>query len=302
MVRGDAWRFGFVAAARTNVIEVSARVVERRNRLTMTQENLVGRIALITGSTSGIGLAIAERLARDGARICLHGLGGKEQIHDAIEAVAAAGSDRPQHFDADFTDSNTIEGLFDAVEARVGSVDILVNSAGIQHVSPVVEFPLERWNAVIGVNLTAPFLTTKRALPRMLERNWGRIVNIASLSGYVGVPHKAAYVASKHGLLGLTKVVSSETATTGVTCNAICPGWVLTPLVERQIEVIAERDGVDIATARQALVAGSHPSGEFVKPQQIAGLVSFLCSPDADEVRGTGWHVDGGRLARSGPS
>lgn len=267
----------------------------------MTQEHLVGRVALVTGSTSGIGLAIAERLARDGARVCLHGLGDREQIQAAIDTVAAAGSTAPRHFDADFTDSNTIGRLFDAIEAQAGHVDVLVNSAGIQHVSPVTEFPLERWNAVIGVNLTAPFLTTQRALPGMLERNWGRIVNIASLSGFVGVPHKAAYVASKHGLLGLTKVVSSETAKSGVTCNAVCPGWVLTPLVERQIEVIAARDGVDIATARSALVAGSHPSGEFVKPQQIAGLVSFLCSPDADEVRGTGWNVDGGRLARSGP-
>jgi 3-hydroxybutyrate dehydrogenase len=277
------------------------QVVKTGIVLNMAQENLVGRVALITGSTSGIGLAIAERLARDGARVCLHGLGEREQIQFAIDTVAAAGSTRPQHFEADFADSGTIDGLFAAIEAQVGSVDVLVNSAGIQHVSPITEFPLDRWNAVIGVNLTAPFLTSKRALPGMLERNWGRIVNIASLSGFVGVPHKAAYVASKHGLLGLTKVVSSETATTGVTCNAVCPGWVLTPLVERQIEVIAERDGVDLETARRGLVAGSHPSGKFVKPQQIAGLVSFLCSPDADEVRGTGWNVDGGRLARSGP-
>ena len=277
------------------------QVVKTGIGLNMAQENLVGRVALVTGSTSGIGLAIAERLARDGARVCLHGLGERDQIQFAIDTVAAAGSMCPRHFEADFADSGTIDGLFAAIEAQVGSVDVLVNSAGIQHVSPVTEFPLDRWNAVIGVNLTAPFLTSKRALPGMLARNWGRIVNIASLSGFVGVPHKAAYVASKHGLLGLTKVVSSETATTGVTCNAVCPGWVLTPLVERQIEVIAERDGVDLETARRGLVAGSHPSGEFVKPQQIAGLVSFLCSPDADEVRGTGWNVDGGRLARSGP-
>lgn len=257
-----------------------------------------GRVALITGSTSGIGLAIAQRLAQEGATVCLHGLGNAAQVEAAISAAASKAGPQPRHFAGNLTEPAAATGLIEQVEQTVGSVDILVNSAGIQHVSPITEFSLDRWNAVLAVNLTAAFLTIQRALPAMLNRNWGRIINIASVSGYFGVPHKAAYVASKHGLLGLTKVVSSETARTGVTCNAICPGWVLTPLVERQIEARAARDGVSFETARTELVSASHPSGQFVKPEQVAGLVSFLCSPDADEVRGVGWNMDGGRTAR----
>lgn len=264
----------------------------------MIQVSLEGRIALVTGSTSGIGLAIVQRLAREGATVCLHGLGGAPQIEAAVAAVTSGGGPRPRHFEGDLTQPGAAESLIEEVEQCIGSIDILVNSAGIQHVCPVTEFSLERWNAVLGVNLTAAFLTIQRALPAMLERNWGRIINIASVSGYVGVPHKAAYAASKHGLLGLTKVVSSETARTGVTCNAVCPGWVLTPLVEQQIEARAAQDGIALATAKTQLVSASHPSGQFVKPEQVAGLVSFLCSPDADEVRGVGWNMDGGRLAR----
>jgi 3-hydroxybutyrate dehydrogenase len=264
----------------------------------MIQASLEGRVALVTGSTSGIGLVVAQRLARDGATICLHGLGDAAQIETAISVAASGTGPRPRHFGGDLTDPSVAVSLVNEVEQTVGSIDILVNSAGIQHVSPITEFSLERWNAVLAVNLTAAFRTIQRALPAMLERNWGRIINIASVSGHVGVPHKAAYAASKHGLLGLTKVVSSETARTGVTCNAVCPGWVLTPLVQRQIEARAARDGVDLVTAERELVSASHPSGQFVKPEQVAGLISFLCSPDAEEVRGVGWNVDGGRLAR----
>lgn len=264
----------------------------------MPHTSLEGRVALVTGSTSGIGLAIAQRLAQDGATVCLHGLGDAAQIGAAISAATSQTGVRARHFGGNLTDPTAASGLVEEVEQTVGSIDILVNSAGIQHVSPVTEFSLEQWNAVLAVNLTAAFLTIQRALPAMLKCNWGRIINIASVSGYFGVPHKAAYAASKHGLLGLTKVVSSETAPTGVTCNAVCPGWVLTSLVERQIEARAVRDGVSFETARTELVSASHPSGQFVKPEQVAGLVSFLCSPDADEVRGVGWNMDGGRLAR----
>jgi len=264
----------------------------------MRHTSLNGRVALVTGSTSGIGLAIAQRLAQDGATVCLHGLGDDAQVEAAIAAVTSATAPRPRHLGGNLAEPSAAAMLIDEVEKTVGSIDILVNSAGIQYVSPITEFSLERWNAVLAVNLTAAFLTIQRALPAMLERNWGRIVNISSVSGYRGVPEKAAYVASKHGLLGLTKVVSSETARTGVTCNAVCPGWVLTPLVERQIADRAMRDGVDLATAKSELVSASHPSGQFVKPEQVAGLVSFLCTPDADEVRGVGWNMDGGRLAR----
>ncbi|MCK1420187.1 MULTISPECIES: 3-hydroxybutyrate dehydrogenase [unclassified Bradyrhizobium] len=263
----------------------------------MIKGNLKGRIALVTGSTSGIGLAIAQRLAREGATVCLHGLGDASQVEAAISAVTSASGLRPRHFEADLTDPDAAERLIKGVEQAVGSVDILINSAGIQHVAPLMEFTLERWNAVLAVNLTAAFLTIQRALPAMLQRNWGRIINISSVSGYVGVSHKAAYAASKHGLLGLTKVVSSETARTGVTCNAICPGWVLTPLVERQIEARAIRERVSLAIAQAEMLSASQPSGQFVKPEQVAGMVLFLCSPDADEVRGVGWNMDGGRLA-----
>ncbi|WP_018320902.1 3-hydroxybutyrate dehydrogenase [Bradyrhizobium sp. WSM2793] len=264
----------------------------------MLHTSLEGRVALVTGSTSGIGLAIAQRLAQDGATVCLHGLGEAAQIEAAISAATSQMGPRPRHFGGNLTEPAAATSLVEEVEETVGSIDILVNSAGIQHVSPITEFSLERWNAVLAVNLTAAFLTIQRALPAMLKRNWGRVINIASVSGYFGVPHKAAYAASKHGLLGLTKVVSSETARTGVTCNAVCPGWVLTPLVERQIEARAARDGVSFETAGTELVSASHPSGQFVKPEQVAGLVSFLCTPDADEVRGVGWNMDGGRLAR----
>lgn len=264
----------------------------------MTNNSLKGRVALVTGSTSGIGLAIAERLAREGATVCLHGLGDASQIDAAINATTFDGGSRSRHFGGDLSEPNAAVHLVDKVEQCAGGIDILVNSAGIQHVSPVTEFSLERWNAVLAVNLTAPFLAIQRVLPGMLRRNWGRIINISSVSGYRGVPHKAAYAASKHGLLGLTKVVSAEIAKAAVTCNAVCPGWVLTPLVERQIEARASRDGVDFATAATEMVSASHPSGQFVTPEQVAGLVSFLCSSDADEVRGVGWNMDGGRLAR----
>ncbi|UCI31831.1 3-hydroxybutyrate dehydrogenase [Mesorhizobium sp. B4-1-4] len=264
----------------------------------MAATHLEGRVALITGSTSGIGLAIARRLARQGATVCLHGLGDAKQVESAICAVASEAGVRPRHFGGDLGSAAVATTLIEEVEKSVGSVDVLVNNAGIQHVSPVADFPLERWNAVLAINLTAPFLTIQRVLPGMLQRNWGRIINISSASGYRGVPHKAAYAASKHGLLGLTKVVSSETAQTGVTCNAVCPGWVMTPLVERQIEARAAKDGVDFERAAFEMVSASHPSGQFVKPEQIAGLVAYLCSEDADEVRGVGWNVDGGRLAR----
>ncbi|MCP3392288.1 3-hydroxybutyrate dehydrogenase [Bradyrhizobium sp. CCGB12] len=263
----------------------------------MRPSNLKGRIALITGSTSGIGLAIAQRLMEDGAAICLHGLADTAQIDAAISLTSSPDGVRSRHFGGDLTEPGAAERLIDDVERFIGPVDILVNSAGIQHVSPIMEFSLDRWNAVLGVNLTAAFLTIQRALPKMLARNWGRIINIASISGYIGVPNKAAYAASKHGLLGLTKVVASETARTGVTCNAICPGWVLTPLVERQIDARARQEGADPESIK-AVFLSSVPSGQFVSPEQVAGLASFLCSPDASEVRGVGWSMDGGRLAR----
>jgi 3-hydroxybutyrate dehydrogenase len=181
---------------------------------------------------------------------------------------------------------------------ELGSVDVLVNNAGIQHVAPVHEFPVERWNAVIAINLTAAFLTIRAALPGMVRRRWGRIINIASVHGLVASVDKAAYVASKHGLVGLTRTVALETATTGVTCNAICPGWVLTPLVQKQIDALGERGNLDPEAAKNALLAEKQPSLEFATPEQLGGLAVFLCTDHAQQLTGATLPVDGGWLAR----
>jgi 3-hydroxybutyrate dehydrogenase len=191
-----------------------------------------------------------------------------------------------------------IEAMILATEKRFGALDILVNNAGIQHVANVEDFPAERWDAVIAINLSSAFHTSRFALPGMKQRNWGRIINIASVHGLVGSMQKAAYVAAKHGIIGLTKVVALETARTGVTCNAICPGWVLTPLVQKQVDARAEREGVSNEVAKLALVSEKQPSGEFVAPEQLAALAVFLCGDAASEVRGAAWNMDGGWTAQ----
>jgi 3-hydroxybutyrate dehydrogenase len=191
-----------------------------------------------------------------------------------------------------------IVGLIEQAMAELGRVDILVNNAGIQHTAPVHEFPEDRWDAIIAINLSAAFHATKAVLPQMLERDWGRIINIASAHGLVASPQKSAYVAAKHGLVGLTKVTALETATTGVTCNAICPGWVLTPLVQKQIDARAEREGLSQDKAKLDLLAEKQPSHEFVTPDQLGGLAVFLCSPGADQIRGQALAMDGGWTAQ----
>jgi 3-hydroxybutyrate dehydrogenase len=191
-----------------------------------------------------------------------------------------------------------IEAMIAATEKRFGALDILVNNAGIQHVANLEDFPQERWDAVIAINLSSAFHTTRFALPGMKQRNWGRIINIASVHGLVASMQKAAYVAAKHGIIGLTKVVALETARTGVTCNAICPGWVLTPLVQKQVDARAEREGISNDAAKLALVSEKQPSGEFVAPEQLAALAVFLCGDAASEVRGAAWNMDGGWTAQ----
>jgi 3-hydroxybutyrate dehydrogenase len=191
-----------------------------------------------------------------------------------------------------------IEAMIAATEKRFGTIDILVNNAGIQYVANVEDFPEERWDAVIAINLSSAFHTTRFALPGMKQRNWGRIINIASVHGLVASMQKAAYVAAKHGIIGLTKVVALETARTGVTCNAICPGWVLTPLVQKQVDARAEREGISNDAAKLALVSEKQPSGEFVSPEQLAALAVFLCGDAASEVRGAAWNMDGGWTAQ----
>ncbi|CDF84294.1 D-beta-hydroxybutyrate dehydrogenase [Pseudomonas knackmussii B13] len=254
---------------------------------------LKGKTALVTGSTSGIGLGIALSLARAGADVLLNGFGDPAP---ALKAVADCGV-RVEHHPADMSKPEQIAEMVEFAQARFGRVDILVNNAGIQHVAPIEEFPVERWDSILAINLSSAFHTTRLLLPGMRERNWGRIINIASAHGLVGSAQKSAYVAAKHGLVGLTKVVALETATTGVTCNAICPGWVLTPLVQQQIDMRISA-GASPAEASEALLAEKQPSLDFVTPEQLGGLAVFLCSEAADQVRGAAWNMDGGWLAR----
>lgn len=264
----------------------------------MSNRNLTGKLALITGSTSGIGLGIAQVLARHGANLLLNGFGDADQIDALVRQLAAEHGVSVGFAGGDLTKVDDIERMMKEIADQHGGVDILVNNAGIQHVSPVESFPVERWDAVIALNLSAAFHTTRLALPRMKERNWGRIINIASAHGLVASAGKSAYVAAKHGIVGLTKAVALETATTGVTCNAICPGWVLTPLVQKQIDDRQKNLNLSPEQAREALLGEKQPSKEFVTPEQLGEVAAFLCSPGGDQVRGVAWAVDGGWTAQ----
>lgn len=255
--------------------------------------NLNGKTALVTGSTSGIGLGIARVLAKAGAQLILNGFGDSES---AREEIAQLGK-KPGYHDADLRDVLQIEAMMRYAESQFGCVDILVNNAGIQHVAPVDAFPVEKWNDIIAINLSSVFHTSRLALPAMREKNWGRIINIASVHGLVASKEKSAYVAAKHGVVGFTKSLALETARTGITANTICPGWVLTPLVQQQIDQrIAE--GVPPEQARDLLLAEKQPSGEFVTPEQLGELALFLCSDSAVNVRGAAWNMDGGWVAQ----
>ncbi len=255
---------------------------------------LKGKTAVVTGSTSGIGLGIAKALAGEGANIVMNGFG---DIDEPKSAVAAFGTGVLYH-GADMRKPDEIEHLMKAAAKEFGQVDILVNNAGIQHVAPIESFPPERWDAIIAINLSSAFHTTRLAIPAMREANWGRIINIASAHGLVASAQKAAYVAAKHGIVGLTKTVALETATTGVTCNAICPGWVLTPLVQKQIDDRATNEGIDAPQAQRDLLGEKQPSLQFTTPEQLAALSVFLCSAAADNVRGVAWAMDGGWTAQ----
>jgi 3-hydroxybutyrate dehydrogenase len=255
---------------------------------------LKGKTALVTGSTSGIGLGIAKALAEQGANIMMNGFGEKDA---AMAQVKAFGVEVDYH-GADMSKPAEIEAMMHAAEKRFGAVDILVNNAGIQHVANVEDFPVDRWDAIIAINLSSAFHTTRLAMPGMKQRNWGRIINLASVHGLVGSAQKSAYVAAKHGIVGLTKVTALETAQTGVTCNAICPGWVLTPLVQKQVDARAEKDQVNNEEAKKRLLSEKQPSGEFVTPDQLAALAVFFCSPAATQSRGVAWNMDGGWVAQ----
>lgn len=264
----------------------------------MPSTMLQGKTALVTGSTSGIGLGIAQALAAEGASILFNGFGDPS----AIEALQAETASRygvaTAYHGADMSKAADIAGMMTFAQERFGSIDILVNNAGIQHVASIEEFPVEKWDAVIAINLTSAFHTTRLALPSMKAKNWGRIVNIASAHGLVASAQKSAYVAAKHGIVGLTKVTALETAQTGVTCNAICPGWVLTPLVQKQVDAKAEQGNIPLEQAKRNLLMEKQPSGEFVTPEQLGALAVFLCSDAASQVRGAAWNMDGGWVAQ----
>jgi 3-hydroxybutyrate dehydrogenase len=255
---------------------------------------LKGKTALVTGSTSGIGLGIAKALAAQGANIVLNGFGDSEGPKAEIAALGV----KVEHHGADMSRAGDIEDMMRFAASRFGRVDVLVNNAGIQHVAKVEDFPVDRWDAVIAINLTSAFHTTRLAVPAMREANWGRIINIASAHGLVASAQKSAYVAAKHGIVGLTKSVALETATTGVTCNAICPGWVLTALVQKQIDDRSTREGISLAQAQNELLGEKQPSLQFTTVEQLGGLAVFMCSPAADQVRGVAWQVDGGWTAQ----
>jgi 3-hydroxybutyrate dehydrogenase len=258
---------------------------------------LKGKLALVTGSTSGIGLGIARALAAQGCHVVLNGLGEAQAIEALRAQIAAESGARVDFLAADLAKTADIERLMQGC-AELGGVDILVNNAGIQFTSPVESFPPERWDAVLGLNLSSAFHTIRLSLGTMKARGWGRIINIASAHGLVASVDKAAYVAAKHGLVGLTKVVALETAQTGVTCNAICPGWVLTPLVQKQIDARIQDRGLTADAARDSLLGEKQPSREFVTPEQLGSLTVFLCSPAAEQVRGAAWAMDGGWTAQ----
>ncbi len=252
------------------------------------------KTALVTGSTSGIGLGIAKALARQGANIVLNGFG---DVDGARAEIAALGVDVLYH-GADMSRPAEIEDMMRTAAERFGRVDILVNNAGIQHVAAIEDFPPERWDAIIAINLSSAFHTTRLALPAMKAANWGRIINVASVHGLVASAQKSAYVAAKHGIVGLTKVVALETATTGVTCNAICPGWVQTPLVQKQVDAKAAALGVSNEEATRLLLGEKEPSMQFTTPEELGELAVFFCSPAANNVRGAAWNMDGGWAAQ----
>jgi len=259
---------------------------------------LKGKAALVTGSTSGIGQAIAEALAEAGATVMLNGFGEPAAI-EAQRSALAERSDATVLFNgADLSQGDAVEALVRDTQQRLGGLDILVNNAGIQHVSPVEDFPPDQWDRVIAINLTSNFRAIRAAVPEMRRRGWGRIINVASAPGLSASINKSAYIAAKHGVVGLTKGVALEVATSGITCNAICPGWVLTPLVEKQIRDRAQEQGVSYDDMRTRLVADRTPTKQYVTPKQIGGLAVFLCSSSADQITGTPLSIDGGWMAQ----
>lgn len=259
---------------------------------------LTGKRAVITGSTSGIGLAIARELASNGAHVVINGFGDADAIEKERVNLELEFDIKAYYINADLMQPSATRDFIDASVKALGGIDILVNNAGIQHTDLIEDFPIERWDAIIALNLSAVFHGTAAALPYMKKQGWGRIINIASAHGLVGSSNKSAYVAAKHGVVGLTKVAALENAGNGVTCNAICPGWVRTPLVEKQIEALAQKSGISIEDAAKELLTEKQPSLQFVTPKQLGGAAVFLASEAADQMTGTTLTLDGGWTAR----
>ncbi len=260
--------------------------------------SLEKKSAIVTGSTSGIGLGVATELAREGASVLINGFGEPKAIETVRQDLEKTYGVTVAYSDADLSTASGVKALVDKAHQTFGRVDILVNNAGVQHVASVEEFPEEKWDLLLAVNLSAAFHAIKAVMPGMKQQGFGRIINVASAHGLVASKQKSAYVASKHGIIGLTKVVGLETARENITCNAICPGWVLTPLVQKQVDAWAARDNISVKEAEKALLGEKQPSLEFVTPEQIGRFVVFLCSDAARQITGTALSIDGGWTAQ----
>ncbi len=258
---------------------------------------LKGKTALVTGSTSGIGLGIAEGFAKEGVNLVINGFGDATEIEKIRGGLASKYGVKVSYDGADMTKPEQIEAMMTKAAADFGGVDILVNNAGIQHVSPVEDFPTAKWDAIIAINMTSAFHTTKMAVPYMKSKGWGRIINIASAHAMVASPFKSAYVAAKHGVMGFTKTIALEVAEKGITCNAICPGYVLTPLVEKQIPDTAKARGITEEQVKRDVLLAAQPTKQFVTVEQVAGTAVFLCSDSAASITGTNIMVEGGWTA-----
>ena len=258
---------------------------------------LKGKTALITGSTSGIGLGIAEAFARDGVNLVINGFGVAAEIEQLRADLAATHGVKVVYSPADMSKAATIQTMMELAKSAFGGIDILVNNAGIQFVAPVDEFPLDKWDAIIAINLSSAFHTTRLALPYMKNQGWGRIVNMASAHALVASPFKSAYVAAKHGIAGLTKTVALEVAEQGITVNAICPGYVLTPLVEKQSPDTAKARGITEEQVRRDVLLASQPTKKFVTVEQVAGFTKFLCTDVAASITGAILPIEGGWTA-----
>ncbi|MBP2149622.1 3-hydroxybutyrate dehydrogenase [Xanthobacter autotrophicus DSM 597] len=258
---------------------------------------LKGKVAVVTGSTSGIGLAYARAFAKEGANVVINGLGDAAAIEKERAAIESDFGVKALYSAANMLKADEIEGMVKLAETELGACDILVNNAGIQHVAPIEEFPIDTWNMIIAINLSAAFFAMRAAIPGMKAKKWGRIINTASAHALVASPFKSAYVSAKHGIAGLTKTAALETATFGITCNAICPGYVWTPLVEKQIPDTAKARGMTEEEVKKNVLLAAQPTKEFVTVEEVAALAVFLCSDNARSITGSMQQIDGGWVA-----